>query len=105
MLKSLDTIGELKDAVTDNDIVVVDLYATWCKPCQEMLPVIEELSNTINVPFFKVDIDKVPEVKEFTGAKAVPMLLIYKEGKKREFAFGVTEKSKIESKLNRVIRS
>ncbi len=105
MLKSIDTIDELKDAVKNNDIAVIDLYATWCKPCQEMLPVIEELSNTSAIPFYKVDIDVVPEVKEFTGAKAVPMLLIYKDGKRREFAFGITAKEKIQSKLNRVLRS
>jgi len=70
-----------------------------------MLPVVGELAETSSVPFYKVDIDEVPEIKEFTGAKAVPMLLIYKQGKKREFAFGVNEKSKIESKLNRVTRS
>jgi thioredoxin 1 len=104
MMKSLHTIAELEQAITEHDVVVVDLYATWCVPCQQMLPVIGELAETSPVPFYKVDIDEVPEVKDFTGAKAVPMLLIYKQGKKREFAFGVNEKSKIESKLNRVIR-
>lgn len=105
MLKSIDTLDELKEAVTTNNIAVVDLYATWCKPCQEMLPVIEELSNTNDIPFYKVDIDKVPDAKTFTGAKAVPMLYIYKEGRIREFAFGVNEKSKIEMKLKRVMRA
>lgn len=105
MLKSVSTLDELKEAVTTNDIVVVDLYATWCKPCQEMLPVIEELSNTNDIPFYKVDIDEVPDAKTFTGAKAVPMLYIYKEGRIREFAFGVNEKSKIEMKLKRVMRA
>ena len=52
MLKSIDTLDELKEAVTTNNIAVVDLYATWCKPCQEMLPVIEELSNTNDIPSF-----------------------------------------------------
>jgi thioredoxin 1 len=104
VMKSLHTIAELEQAITEHDVVVVDLYATWCVPCQQMLPVIGELAETSPVPFYKVDIDEVPEVKDFTGAKAVPMLLIYKQGKKREFAFGVNEKSKIESKLNRVIR-
>lgn len=104
MMKSLHTIAELEQAITEHDVVVVDLYATWCVPCQQMLPVIGELAETSPAPFYKVDIDEVPEVKEFTGAKAVPMLLIYKQGKKREFAFGVNEKSKIESKLNRVLR-
>ena len=36
MLKSVNTLDELKEAVTTNNIAVVDLYATWCKPCQEM---------------------------------------------------------------------
>ena len=104
MLRSIDTIDELKLEVTHNDIAVVDLYATWCKPCQEMLPVIEEISNTTDIPFFKVDIDQVPEAKTFTGAKAVPMLYMYKDGRIREFAYGVNDKSKIEMKLKRVMR-
>ena len=105
MLKSVSTLDELKEAVTTNNIAVVDLYATWCKPCQEMLPVIEELSNTNDIPFYKVDIDEVPDAKTFTGAKAVPMLYIYKDGRIREFAFGVNDKSKIEMKLKRVMRA
>lgn len=104
MIKEVTSIAELEQEISTHDVVVVDLYATWCVPCQQMLPVVEELSNTSAVPFYKVDIDVVPEVKEFTGAKAVPMLLIYKQGKKREFAFGINEKTKIESKLNRVLR-
>ena len=105
MLKSVNTLDQLKEAVTTNNIAVVDLYATWCKPCQEMLPVIEELSNTNDIPFYKVDIDEVPEAKTFTGAKAVPMLYIYKDGRIREFAFGINDKSKIEMKLKRVMRA
>ena len=105
MIKSITSITDLEKEISSHDVVVVDLYATWCVPCQQMLPVVEELSNNSAVPFYKVDIDEVPVVKEFTGAIAVPMLLIYKQGKKREFAFGITEKTKIESKLNRVARS
>jgi thioredoxin 1 len=104
-MNSLHTIADVEKAVSENEVVVLDLYATWCVPCQQMLPVVGELAEASSVPFYKVDIDEVPEVKEFTGAKAVPMLLIYKQGKKREFAFGVNEKNKIESKLNRVLRN
>jgi thioredoxin 1 len=105
MMQTITSITELEKEIATHDVIVLDLYATWCVPCQEMLPVIEELSNTSTIPFYKVDIDVVPEVKEFTGAKAVPMLLIYKDGKRREFAFGITAKEKIQSKLNRVLRS
>lgn len=104
-MNSLHTLAEVEQAISEHDVVVLDLYATWCVPCQQMLPVVGELAESSSVPFYKVDIDEVPEIKEFTGAKAVPMLLIYKQGKKREFAFGMNEKTKIESKLNRVLRS
>ena len=104
-MKNLHTLADVEKAIAEHDVVVLDLYATWCVPCQQMLPVVGELAEASSVPFYKVDIDEVPEVKEFTGAKAVPMLLIYKQGKKREFAFGITEKAKIESKLNRITRS
>jgi thioredoxin 1 len=104
-MENLHTLTDVEKAIAEHDVVVLDLYATWCVPCQQMLPVVGELAETSSVPFYKVDIDEVPEVKEFTGAKAVPMLLIYKQGKKREFAFGITEKAKIESKLNRITRS
>jgi thioredoxin 1 len=104
MISSIQTIDELKEAVTADDVVVVDLYASWCQPCQEMLPVIEELSEEIPLQFYKVDIDTVPDAKTFTGAKAVPMLLVYKDGRKREFAFGVTPKDKIKSKIERAIK-
>jgi thioredoxin 1 len=104
MLNEIHTIEELKTVIELYETVVVDLYATWCGPCQEMLPVIEEISTTTDIPFYKVDIDKIPEAKAFTGAKAVPMLYIYKGGRIREFVYGITEKTKIEMKLNRVKR-
>lgn len=104
MLNEITSIEELESIVEQNETVVVDLYATWCVPCQQMLPVVEELSQEVTVPFYKVDIDKVPESKQFTGAKAVPMLLIYKNGRKKEFAFGINPKDKIKSKLERSMR-
>lgn len=106
MLNEITTIEEFKSVINKNETVVVDLYATWCVPCQQMLPIIEELAGeTPAVPFYKVDIDKVTEAKEFTGAKAVPMLLIYKNERKKEFAFGINPKEKIKSKIDRALRS
>jgi thioredoxin len=103
-MHTISSIEQLKDVVENNPTVVVDLYADWCSPCQQMLPVVEELSNEVNVPFYKVNIDIIPEAKEFTGAKAIPMLLVYKEGRKREFAFGVTPKDTVKNKIERVMR-
>lgn len=103
-MHKIDTIEQLRSVVEQTPTVVVDLYADWCVPCQQMLPVVEELSQEVDVPFYKVNIDSIPEAKEFTGAKAIPMLLVYKEGKKREFAFGITPKDKVKNKIERVMK-
>jgi thioredoxin 1 len=103
-MNTAHTLEELKNAIDTNELVVVDLYADWCSPCQQMLPVIEELAQENDVPFYKVNIDDVPDAKDFTGAKAIPMILIYKNGRKKEFAFGVTPKDKIQTKIDRTKR-
>jgi len=101
----ITTIDQLREVVHSNEVVVIDIFATWCTPCQQMLPVVEELAGeNPAVPFYKVDIDMVPEAKAFTGAKAVPMLIIYKNAGRREFAFGITPKEKLQQKLTRVLR-
>jgi thiol-disulfide isomerase/thioredoxin len=69
-----------------------------------MAPVVEELAVELPVAFYGVNIDTIPEAKTFTGAKAIPMLIIYKDGRKREFAFGVTPKEKVKQKIERVMR-
>jgi thioredoxin len=103
-MNEITSIEELTEVVNNNKDVVIDLFATWCEPCQQMLPVVTEIAEDAVVPFYKVDIDKVPEAKTFTGAKAIPMIIMYKEGRKREFAFGITEKEKIQQKLNRLFK-
>jgi thioredoxin 1 len=103
-MNEITSIDELMNIVKENKVVVVDLFATWCVPCQQMLPVIEELSSEEPIPFYKVDIDKVPEAKEFTGAKAVPMIIIYKDGRRKEFLFGVNTKEAVQTKLQRVLK-
>ena len=67
-MNSLHTLAEVEKAIAEHDVVVLDLYATWCVPCQQMLPVVGELAESSSVPFYKVDIDEVPEIKEIGRA-------------------------------------
>ena len=43
---------------------VIDFYATWCGPCRQMSPIIEELAEELEgkVIFYKVDVDQEPEL-------------------------------------------
>ena len=103
-MKLITTFEELKNVVANTPIVVIDIFAEWCAPCQEMMPVVEELSGeNPDVPFYKVDIDMVPDAKVFTGVKAIPMVVMYKGGRRKEFTFGVVTKEVIQQKLDRVV--
>lgn len=44
-------------------LVIVDFTASWCKPCQKMAPVFDELAKEQkgSAVFCKVDIDDLPE--------------------------------------------
>lgn len=82
---------------------VVDYYADWCEACIEMLPLVSEIAEenpTIN--FYKVNVDDNPELKERARIKAIPMIMMYKEGRAKEFLYGINEKEKIEKKLRRI---
>ena len=67
-----------------------------------MLPTVEEVANESTIPFYKVNVDEQPELKEKNRIKAIPMLMYFKDGRTREFLYGKNEKSKIEQKLNRI---
>ena len=56
---------------------IVDFYATWCGPCKQLSPLLEELAAEYagRVRVFKVDVDKEPELAAAFGVQSIPMLL------------------------------
>lgn len=59
-------------------LVLLDFYATWCGPCKEMEPVMEQMEKKYseNLEFRKVDIDKDRKIAEKYRIKAVPTYVI-----------------------------
>lgn len=48
-----------KDYLSNNSVIVVNLWASWCKPCIEEFPIFSKLSNDYpNVQFSYLSIDK-----------------------------------------------
>ena len=56
---------------------IVDFYATWCGPCKAMAPVMEELAKQYadSVCFYKIDVDKQPELSSLFGITSIPTFL------------------------------
>lgn len=56
---------------------VIDFYATWCRPCKMMSPIVEQLANDYadKIDFYKVDIDKEQELASVFGIQSIPTFL------------------------------
>lgn len=65
------------------DAIILDCFAEWCGPCKAIAPQIEEWSTVYSqVKFYKVDINKVPDVAQELGVRAMPTFMLFKKGEK-----------------------
>jgi len=81
---------ELKQLITDNQLVVVDYTATWCGPCKMVAPLIDRLATEYSdrASVVKVDIDQNPESAKEYGIKSIPAVLVFRDGELVENLFG-----------------
>lgn len=90
-----------KVEVLDSELpVMVDFYADWCGPCQALLPIVEEISESNkSVKIVKVNVDESPELAEQYGVMSIPTLLFMKGGEVKSSQVGALPKTAIEEKL------
>jgi thioredoxin 1 len=71
-----------KQVIQAQKPVLVDFWATWCKPCTMISPIVDELALEFDgkVNFVKVDIDKNPKTAAKYNVRSIPTLLIFKNG-------------------------
>ena len=70
------------DVISEDRLVLVDFFATWCQPCKMMHPVLEQLKDTLGdkVRIIKVDVDKYGQTAAQYGIQAVPALMLFRNG-------------------------
>ncbi|MDE1549244.1 thioredoxin [Jeotgalibaca caeni] len=89
------------DTETNDGVVLVDFWATWCGPCRMQSPIIDELDEEIGdkVSFAKMDVDENPETPQKFGIMGIPTLLVKKDGEVVEKLVGYTPKERLEEIL------
>ena len=85
-----------QEVIEENGIVFVDFYATWCKPCKVLSPIIEEIAKEYKeVKFVKVDIDKNEDLAIKYNIMSIPTMLIVKNGEVTKRLVGIMNKENI----------
>ena len=72
------TKDNFNDTITQNKLVILDFWASWCGPCLRFAPVFEEAAKKFpDVVFGKINTEEEEELAAFFEIQAIPTLIIF----------------------------
>jgi thioredoxin 1 len=70
-----------EQTITDNDIVLVDFWASWCGPCRQFAPIYEAASEQHgDVVFGSVNTEEQRGLSAAAQITSIPTLMAFREG-------------------------
>lgn len=106
-------MSETLRQLTDNDLadgifqstepLLVDFWAEWCGPCRALAPSLEELGKefTDRASIAKLNVDDNPDAAARYSVRAIPTLILFKDGEEKERLVGAQPKQSIAALLDR----
>ena len=86
---------------------VIDFNATWCGPCKQLAPILEELAAEYDgqVYFYSIDIDQNKEIAKGLQIQSIPYLLYFAEGADEPLeSVGLLPKEEVKEFINKIYR-
>jgi thioredoxin 1 len=84
--------------------VLVDFWAEWCGPCKMIAPLLDELADEYGgkIKIGKVNVDEQQALAAQYGIRAIPTLLLFKQGQIAEQMVGAKSKRDLKASFDRV---
>ena len=93
-------IGESKQPV------IMDVYASWCGPCQQMMPIFDEIEKELKdkYKFAKLNVDDARDISIQYGVTSVPTFIFIKNGQVIGKETGYIAKEDLKAKIESVFQ-
>ena len=73
------TKDNLQDTIANNDIVIIDFWAPWCRPCKSFAPIYDAVSEKHDdIVFAKVNTEHEQELAASFQIRSIPTLMIFR---------------------------
>ena len=90
-----------KQVIKAEQPTLVDFWAEWCAPCRALSPVVEEVAKGYDgrIQVGKMNIDEHPNTPGKYSVRAIPTLLLFKNGQVVDQVVGLVSKAKLDALL------
>jgi len=89
------TSANFKNEVLEADVpVIVDFWASWCRPCMMLGPIIEEIAKDLEgtAKVGKVNVDEEGQLANQFRISSIPTILLFKNGQVSKQVVGLMRK-------------
>jgi len=76
------TAQNFDTVISSGQLVLVDFWATWCRPCQMMGPIMDQLADDYEgrAIIAKINVDECREICTRFGITNIPNFKLFKNG-------------------------
>ena len=77
----INSIDQFTALLNNEQVVIVDFFATWCGPCRMIAPYFEECATKHpNIKFVKIDVDQADQICAKYKIRSMPTFILIKNG-------------------------